>query len=120
MVTVSPGISLTNKTDHHDITEIFLKVALSTIKPNQIILFIDSVKLFQNLVIVMDFYSLVISLMLNPLFAFTNEICSLYILHLGNTLKNQPKNLKIVFCLGGFATLHPLTGSCPGPLVEIS
>ena len=33
----SPGIrvSSTNKTDRHDITEILLKVALSTIKPNQ-------------------------------------------------------------------------------------
>ena len=31
----SPGtpISTTNKTDHHDITEIFLKVALNTINP---------------------------------------------------------------------------------------
>jgi len=28
-----PGSS-TNKTDHHDITEILLKVVLSTIKPN--------------------------------------------------------------------------------------
>jgi hypothetical protein len=32
---VSP-VSSTNKTDHHDITEILLKVALNTIKPNQI------------------------------------------------------------------------------------
>jgi len=33
----SPGIpvSSTNKTDHHDIAQILLKVALSTIKPNQ-------------------------------------------------------------------------------------
>jgi hypothetical protein len=33
----SPGttVSSTNKTDHHDITEILLKVALNTIKPNQ-------------------------------------------------------------------------------------
>jgi hypothetical protein len=33
----SPGIpvSSTNKTDRHDITEILLKVALNTIKPNQ-------------------------------------------------------------------------------------
>jgi hypothetical protein len=30
---VSP-VSSTNKTDHHDITEILLKVALNTIKPN--------------------------------------------------------------------------------------
>jgi len=32
---VSPGtpVSFTNKTDHHDKTEILLKVALSTIKP---------------------------------------------------------------------------------------
>ena len=32
----SPGTpnSFTNKTDHHDITEIFLKVALNTINPN--------------------------------------------------------------------------------------
>jgi hypothetical protein len=28
-------ISSTNKTDHHDITEILLKVALNTINPNQ-------------------------------------------------------------------------------------
>ena len=28
-------VSSTNKTDHYDITEILLKVALSTIKPNQ-------------------------------------------------------------------------------------
>jgi hypothetical protein len=28
-------VSSTNKTDSHDITEILLKVALSTIKPNQ-------------------------------------------------------------------------------------
>ena len=33
----SPGtpVSSTNKTDHHDITEILLKVVLNTIKPNQ-------------------------------------------------------------------------------------
>jgi hypothetical protein len=32
----SPGspVSSTNKTDYHDITEILLKVALNTIKPN--------------------------------------------------------------------------------------
>jgi len=30
-----PPVSSTNKTDRHDITEIVLKVALSTIKPNQ-------------------------------------------------------------------------------------
>ena len=29
-----PPVSSTNKTDHHDIAEILLKVALSTIKPN--------------------------------------------------------------------------------------
>jgi hypothetical protein len=34
----SPPVSSTNKTDHHDITEILLKVALSTIKPKQTIL----------------------------------------------------------------------------------
>jgi hypothetical protein len=28
-------VSSTNKTDHHDITEILLKVALNTTKPNQ-------------------------------------------------------------------------------------
>jgi len=28
-------VSFTNKTDHHDITEILLKVALSTIKPTK-------------------------------------------------------------------------------------
>ena len=34
---LSPGtpVSSTNKTDHHNITEILLKVALNTIKPNQ-------------------------------------------------------------------------------------
>ena len=32
---LSPPVSSTNKTDRHDITEILLKVALSTIKPNQ-------------------------------------------------------------------------------------
>jgi hypothetical protein len=33
----SPGtpVSSTNKTDHHDMTEILLKVALKPIKPNQ-------------------------------------------------------------------------------------
>ena len=34
-----PPVSSTNKTDHHDITEILLKVALNTIKPNQTKLF---------------------------------------------------------------------------------
>ena len=36
----SPGtpVSPTNKTDRHDITEILLKVALSTIKPNHAII----------------------------------------------------------------------------------
>jgi len=29
------SVSSTNKTDHHDITEILLRVALNTIKPNQ-------------------------------------------------------------------------------------
>jgi hypothetical protein len=32
----SPPVSSTNKTDRHDKTEILLRVALSTIKPNQI------------------------------------------------------------------------------------
>ena len=34
----SPGtpVSSTNKTDHHDITEILLKVALNTIKPTNL------------------------------------------------------------------------------------
>ena len=33
---VSPGtpVSSTNETDHHDLTEIFLKVAINSIKPN--------------------------------------------------------------------------------------
>ena len=35
MVFPGPLVSSTNKTDRHDITEILLKVALSTIKPNQ-------------------------------------------------------------------------------------
>jgi ribosome-binding ATPase YchF (GTP1/OBG family) len=30
-------VSSTNKTDHHDITEILLKMALSTIKPTLIV-----------------------------------------------------------------------------------
>jgi hypothetical protein len=30
-----PPVSSTNQTDRHDITEILLKVALNTIKPNQ-------------------------------------------------------------------------------------
>jgi hypothetical protein len=30
-----PLVSFTNKTDHHDITTILLKVALNTMKPNQ-------------------------------------------------------------------------------------
>jgi len=45
------------------------------------------------LVIDMDFYSLVIGLMVKPLFAFTSDI-SFYILHIGNTSKNQLKNSK--------------------------
>jgi hypothetical protein len=44
-------------------------------------------------VIVMDFYSLVIGLMVKLLFAFTSDI-SFYILHIGNTSKNQLKNSK--------------------------
>jgi hypothetical protein len=44
-------------------------------------------------VIDMDFYSLVIGLMVKPLFAFTSDI-SFYILHIGNTSKNQLKNSK--------------------------
>ena len=31
-----PAVSSTNKTDHHDITEILLKVALNTIKPTSL------------------------------------------------------------------------------------
>ena len=45
------------------------------------------------LVIYMDFYSLVIGLMMKPLFAFTSDI-SFYILHIGNASKNQLKNSK--------------------------
>ena len=51
------------------------------------------------LVIDMDFYSLVIGLMVKPLFAFTSDI-SFYILHIGNTSKNQLKNSK---CVGKYA-----------------
>jgi hypothetical protein len=40
------------------------------------------------LVIDMDFYSLVIGLMVKPLFAFTSDI-SFYILHIGNTVKQN-------------------------------
>jgi hypothetical protein len=40
-----------------------------------------------------DFYSLAIGLMVKPLFAFTSDI-SFYILHIGNTSKNQLKNSK--------------------------
>ena len=32
---LGPPVSSTNKTNRHDLTEILLKVALSTIKPNQ-------------------------------------------------------------------------------------
>jgi len=32
---LGPPVSSTNKTDHHNIAEILLKVALNTIKPNQ-------------------------------------------------------------------------------------
>ena len=39
LVLFGTPVSSTNKPDHHDITEILLKVALSTIKPNQIKLF---------------------------------------------------------------------------------
>jgi hypothetical protein len=67
---------------------------------SKFILFIDSVELFHNLGIVMDFYSLVISLMLKPLFAFTNEPFIFYF-EPGNTSKNKFKNLKIVFSLEG-------------------
>ena len=48
---------------------------------SKFILFIDSVELFQNLVIVMHFYSLVISLMLKTILAFTNENFILYFAH---------------------------------------
>ena len=65
------------------------------IMKSKFILFIDSVELFQNLVKVMDFYSLVISLILKPLFAFTTEPFIKYI-EPGNASKNQLKNLKIV------------------------
>ena len=43
-VVFSPGppVSSTNKTDHHDITEILLKVALSTIKQTRKFIFIFS------------------------------------------------------------------------------
>jgi len=44
-------------------------------------------------VMVMDFFSLVIGLMVKPLFAFTSDI-SFYILLIGNTSKNQLKNSK--------------------------
>ena len=37
-----PPLSSTNKTDRHDITEILLKVALSTIKPNHLWFFFNS------------------------------------------------------------------------------
>ena len=47
------------------------------------------------LVIDMDFYSLVIGLMVKPLFAFTSDI-SFYILHIGNTSKKPAKKIKIV------------------------
>jgi hypothetical protein len=38
VIEVAPPVSSTNKTDHHDITEILLKVALNTINPNPQIL----------------------------------------------------------------------------------
>ena len=65
------------------------------IMKSKFLLFIDSVELFQKLVKVMDFYSLVISLILKPLFAFTTEPFIKYI-ESGNASKNQLKNLKIV------------------------
>jgi hypothetical protein len=43
-----PPISSINKTNRHDITEILLKVALNTIKPNQAILWLYIVKDIQN------------------------------------------------------------------------
>lgn len=62
---------------------------------SKFILFIDIVELFQILVIVMDFYSLIISLILKHLFASTTDPFILYF-EQGNTSKNKLKNLKIV------------------------
>ena len=42
----SPPISPTNKTDRHDITEILLKVALNTIKPNQLFFFVQNMEFY--------------------------------------------------------------------------
>jgi hypothetical protein len=49
---VGPPVSSTNKTDHHDIAEILLKVASNTIKPtNQLKIFLQNFSLMdeQNL-----------------------------------------------------------------------
>jgi len=48
----SPGtpVSSINKTDHHDITEIFLKVALNTITPNPQLFFLVQYTIRQNTV----------------------------------------------------------------------
>ena len=72
------------------------------------ILFIDSVDLFQILVIVMDFYSLVISFIRKHLFAFTIDPFISYF-EPGNTSKNKLKNLKIVFGRGGRGVLSTWT-----------
>ena len=40
-----PTVSSTNKADRHDITEILLKVALNTIKPNQSLLYLNNIDL---------------------------------------------------------------------------
>jgi hypothetical protein len=47
-------VSSTNKTDHHDITEILLKVALNTIKPNHRINF--SISIFRILIVDWDIH----------------------------------------------------------------
>ena len=54
----SPGtlVSSTNKTDHHDITEILLKVELNTIKSNQSIIL--------NVRLVVDLFSYLIKIFL--------------------------------------------------------
>jgi hypothetical protein len=46
---VGPPVSSTNKTDHHDIAEILLKVASNTIKPtNQLKIFLQNFSLMDE------------------------------------------------------------------------
>jgi hypothetical protein len=60
---LSPPISSTNKTDHHNITEIALKVALNTIKPtNQSIKYIVKLSLLNLIKYYMYFLCNIVSM----------------------------------------------------------